>query len=185
MEDKAKVDPSQYDSGGFKVGELAKDHVDEEPKITAQDIVCKSGGFTEKDSENKEDANEITPNEVKSGGFKPTPGDPFSTDKEVHVETNKEMPIEANKEPMETNNEPTRSDKGVKTEEHAQASGAVTLSSKDAMKRVRLARNQFTLNRLLLMLMDVRPDSLSAETIKDLKMVYALLIKVYAEQASS
>ena len=148
--------PIEAKSGGFKIGELAKDQDDEGPKVTA-DIACKSGGFSSKDCEENEGAKDNAPLEAKSGGFKPTPGDPNKTYEEVPKETNK-GPVKAS------------------------AVESVAISPEDAKKRVKTAKNLFTLNRLLLMLMDVQPDSLSLETIGDLKKVYALLINIHAEQ---
>ena len=41
-------------------------------------------------------------------------------------------------------------------------------------------KNQFAMNRLVLMLMDVRGDKLTPETIKDLKRIYALLVNIHS-----
>ena len=72
---------------------------------------------------------------------------------------------------------------GVKTEgASAPAAGGGGGASK---KTVKTLKNHFAMNRLLLMLMDVKPEALTAETIDDLKKVYALLVSIHAQYADS
>ena len=46
-------------------------------------------------------------------------------------------------------------------------------------KSVKTHKNQFAMNRLLLMLMDVKPESLCQDTIDDLKKMYSLLVNIH------
>ena len=44
------------------------------------------------------------------------------------------------------------------------------------------AKNQFAINRLVLMLMDIDPENLSSETICDLESIYELLCNIHEHQ---
>ena len=48
------------------------------------------------------------------------------------------------------------------------------------IKNVKAKKNQFAINRLLLMFMDVKPDELTADTVEDLKKIYALLVHIHS-----
>lgn len=95
--------------------------------------------------------------------------------KEGKAEEGKEEVKDAGKEPAkepdkkETPKEAPKED----AKEKASAGGGAT------NKAVKTKKNQFAMNRLLLMLMDVKPEALCAETINDLKKVYALLVNIH------
>src|SRR5699024_1935119 len=70
---------------------------------------------------------------------------------------------------------------GVKTEGAAVAAASGEAGAGN--KTVKTLTNQFAMNRLLLMLMDVKPEALSAETIDDVKKESYLLLGINAEYA--
>ena len=56
------------------------------------------------------------------------------------------------------------------------------LSPEDVIKAVKAEKNQFAINRLIMILMDFDPANLSQDTINDLKQVYIRLVNILNRQ---
>ena len=67
-----------------------------------------------------------------------------------------------------------------KVESEASKAQATGDSDELRVKMVKSMKNQFAINRLLLMFLDIQPEELTAETVENLKIVYALLIHIHS-----
>ena len=57
------------------------------------------------------------------------------------------------------------------------------IDPKEAAKALKTKKNEFAINRLIFMLLDIDPDGLSQKMIDDLKSCYELLANIHSRQS--
>ena len=62
----------------------------------------------------------------------------------------------------------------------AAASQKPCMTEEERVKMVKTMKNQFAINRLVMMFMDVKPDDIDPDSVEDLKKVYALLVHIHS-----
>ena len=91
---------------------------------------------------------------------------------------------EPEKEPTEKPSEPPKEEpkKEEKKKEEAKEA-AEPIDPKEAAKALKSRKNQFAINRLIFMLLDIDPAGLTQKMIDDMKMIHELLVDIHSRQS--